>query len=54
MTILSFSLNFLRLGKIFTGLNLTEPYNQGMKVLGTTKDVKKQGRLCMESPPREA
>ena len=33
--------------------NVTEPYNQGIKVQIAAKDIKK-GRFCMKSPPPEA
>ena len=31
--------------------NLIEPYNQGINLRITTKDIKKEDRLCIESPP---
>ena len=34
--------------------NLTEPYNQGIKVQVTTEDLKQEYTLCMKSPPPEA
>ena len=30
----------------------TELYNQGIKVQVTNKDIKKEDRLCMKSPPQ--
>ena len=32
--------------------NLTQPYNQAMKVKVVTKKFKKEGRLCMKLPPQ--
>ena len=33
--------------------NLTKPYNQGIKVQVTIKDIKNEDKLCMKSQPPE-
>ena len=42
------------LGLTHNQLNLEEPYIQGIKVQVTTKDIKKEDRVCMKSPTSEA